>query len=274
MGVSATREGLVVKIYFTRAGIKKISFLPVYMENFAQPEAAEEIRGEIILERLKFPLGREDTYYWDKESGSFKKGKKAVVYVNDSKREGVLHKKEQADLDRDLSPENYILENGRLEITENSKKVWESPPSWWIEDFILADSNNDGITDINLSLWKSGRFGPSRPFWVKENDQSVKNHFFILDVKNDKVEQIWGSSNLWQPNCEFRIDDIDSDGRNDLVTIEGEYSEKGECDGEYVGVWVWNGWGFSRKWQSERGNFSDLEIEKVDKKNLIVVKNF
>jgi len=64
--------------------------------------------------------------------------------------------------------ENYNLEDGQLTIRENEKAVWQSPDDWWVDSFVLADSNNDGILDINLSLWKSGNFGSSKPFWIEK----------------------------------------------------------------------------------------------------------
>ncbi|MFH1601973.1 MAG: hypothetical protein ABIB61_03405 [Candidatus Shapirobacteria bacterium] len=175
-----------------------------------------------------------------------------------------------ADLDNNSSPETYCLENGRLTIKENTKTVWQSPLEWQIDDFVIEDSNNDGVLDINLSLWKPGNFGTSRPFWVEENDMSVKNHFFVLDFINGSTKQIWGSSSLSEPNCEFQIADIDNDGKNDLIVIEGDYSQKPDCNGNYLAVWKWNGWGFSNEWRSEKGNFSHFEIEKIDEKEYII----
>ena len=101
-----------------------------------------------------------------------------------------------------------------------------------------------------------------------------KNHFFIFDFIGDAMKQIWGSSNLGEPNCEFQIADIDNDGKNDLIVIEGDYSHKPKCNGNYVAVWKWNDWGFSNEWRSEKGTFSNLEIEKNDGKSYIVVDSF
>ncbi len=153
--------------------------------------------------------------------------------------------------------ETYLLENGRLTITENSKTIWQSPADWQIDSFVLADSTNDGVVDINLSLWKPGNFGPSKPFWVKENDMAVKNHFFILNLIDGKVKTIWGSSNLASPNCEFKIADIDNDQKNELIALEGDYSQKPKCKGNLVAIWQWNGWGFSTqlKIPSQGGDF-------------------
>ena len=58
-----TREGLSVKIYFSKSGINKISFLPIVMQNFAQPEPASGLEAERILRRLRFPLVEKRTEF-------------------------------------------------------------------------------------------------------------------------------------------------------------------------------------------------------------------
>lgn len=266
-----TKEGLAIKVYFAKDAINKISLLPVVMENLAQPRLADNGEAEKILQRLNFPLDNSDIYFWDNGKNNFQKTHGAMIYPESSQDNSVHSRQAEVNLDNDLTKESYILVNGRLTISENSKIVWQSSSEWWIDNFILADSNNDGIVDINLSLWKAGNFGSSKPFWVKENDMSVKNHFFVLDFMNGAVKQVWGSSNLAEPNCEFQIADIDNDEKNDLIVIEGDYSQKPKCSGNYVAVWKWNDWGFSNEWRSEKGNFSGIEIEKIDGKSYIVV---
>jgi poly-gamma-glutamate synthesis protein (capsule biosynthesis protein) len=269
-----TKEGLAIKVYFAKDEINKVSLLPVVMENLGQPRRADTSEAEKILKRLNFPLDNRNVYFWDSNKANFQKSYEAMIYLGNLKNNSVVSRQEHADLDNNLIKETYILENGRLTISENSKMVWQSPNEWWIDNFVLADSNNDGITDINLSLWKAGSFGSSKPFWVKENDMSVKNHFFVLDFVNGSIKQVWGSSNLGEPNCEFQIADVDNDGKNDLVVIEGDYSQKPDCNGNYIAVWKWNDWGFSNEWWSQKGNFSNLEIEKIDEKSYIVVDTF
>jgi poly-gamma-glutamate synthesis protein (capsule biosynthesis protein) len=174
-------------------------------------------------------------------------------------------KKETADLDNNLERETYLLENGRLTITETNKLIWQSPPDWKIDNFVLADSNNDELIDINLSVWKPGNFGSSKPFWIKENDPSIKNHFFIFNYINGSLKAVWQSSNLEVPNCQFTIKDIDRDGKNDLLVIEGNYDHKNKCEGTYLAIWKWNGWGFSNDWRGKKGNFSNIIINDIIK---------
>jgi len=269
-----TKEGLAIKVYFNKDKLNKISLLPVVMENLAQPRMAEIGESEKILKKLNFPLDNRIIYFWNSNKANFQKISGATIYLEEPQNKEIILKQKQADLDNNLIKETYILENGKLTISENSKIIWQSSTEWWVDNFVLADSNNDGIADISLSLWKAGNFGSSKPFWVKENDMSVKNHFFVLDFINGEIKQVWGSSNLAEPNCKFQIADIDNDGKNDLIVIEGDYSQKPKCSGNYVAVWKWNDWGFSNEWRSERGNYTNLEIEKIDGKNYIVVDSF
>jgi len=59
-----------------------------------------------------------------------------------------------------------------------------------------------------------------------------------------------------------------------LIVIEGDYSQEPECNGNYVAVWKWNDWGFSNEWRSEKGTFSNLEIEEINKKTYILTDSF
>jgi hypothetical protein len=54
---------------------------------------------------------------------------------------------------------------------------------------------------------------------------------------------VWQSSNLDRPNYEAGLADLDGDGTNELVVVEGEYDDPGVRE---AGVWRWNGWGFSK----------------------------
>ncbi|HOL90627.1 MAG TPA: CapA family protein [Candidatus Pacearchaeota archaeon] len=268
---SETRKGLMIKVYFTKDEITKISLLPIIMKNLAQPEIADINEAKKILQRLNFPTSKQNIYF--KNNDTFEKDERAVIYVNTLQKQSNIFKKEKRDLNNNLFFETYELKNGKLTIEENKKNIWESPDNWWIDDFNFNDSNNDGIVDINLSLWKPGNFGKSKPFWVEENDMSIKNHFFILNLIGNSIKEVWGSSNLSNPNCEFKFADIDNDKENELIVVEGDYLEE-KCNGNFVAVWKWNGWGFSNEWRSEKGNFSNLEIEKINNKNYILVDTY
>lgn len=174
-----------------------------------------------------------------------------------------VEKNESADLNNDGIKEEYSLRLGRIVVKEESEIIWESPEDWWIDNFVIADSTHDGILDLNLSLWKNGNYGPAMPFWVKENDMSIKNHFFVYGFVNENFQAQWGSSNLPAPNCYFDFYDANDDGKSDLVVVEGEYSDKPDCKGNYLAVWTWNGWGFANEWRSEEGIYGKDDLVDV-----------
>ncbi len=220
-------------------------------EKIASQKESEKIVPDSFFTKRIF-------YSWNGITNNFDIEEKTIS-DNYFRERADLHE-EQADLNNNSILENYILKNGKMIVKEKEKIIWQSSDDWQIVDFVLADSNNDGIIDLNLSLWKPGNFGVFKPFWVKKNDMRIKNHFFVYDLVGDSLKQVWCSSNLSKPNCEFKIADINGDGENELIVIEGDYLKKFECNGNFVAVWKWNSWGFFNEWRSEKGNFSNLEI--------------
>jgi hypothetical protein len=252
---------LAISSYYLRS-LNQIQDEKEFLDFLAQKKKLPQKNREVFLIASKI------AYSWS--DNNFEKKSTTTAYEKNIINKTVS-KKEIADLNNNSFQETYSLGNGRLMIIESSKTVWQSPSNWWVDNFDLADSNNDGVLEINLSLWKAGNFGSSKPFWIKENDMSVKNHFFVFNFINDSMKLTWGSSNLSAPNCEFKFTDVDEDKKNELIVIEGDYSQTLICKGDYLAVWKWNGWGFSNEWRGEKGNFSNLKIEKNDGKNYIVV---
>lgn len=150
---------------------------------------------------------------------------------------------ENFDLDGDGTVEQIALKDGKITIQADSQIVWQSQDNWWIDFFFLGDANNDGALELNLIVWKEGSFGPNKPFWIEEEDTEVKNHLFIFKLEQGHIKPVWQSSNLDSPNYWGEIIDMDGDGENELLTIEGSYTDSRKSE---VTMWKWNGWGFSR----------------------------
>jgi hypothetical protein len=147
------------------------------------------------------------------------------------------------DLDRDSVQESYILRDGSVTVKDGSRIIWQSEDGWWVDYFFLGDVNNDGVLELNLLVWKEGSFGPYKPFWVEEEDLSVKNHLFIFKLEKGNFKPVWQSSNLAHPNYRAALIDINSDGKNELVAFEGSYTDPKQIE---VTLWKWTGWGFTR----------------------------
>lgn len=167
-----------------------------------------------------------------------------------------LFREERADLDNDGQEEIYSLRDGRLTVTlqegqENleDQVLWQSPEEWWVEDFILGDITNDGQPNLSLCVWREGSYGPYKPFWVEANDNLVRNHLFVYKLESPEgnteetsVKAIWQSSHLARPNYQVSLAQIDGDGVNHLVVVQGDYEDPTFGETAY---WKWNGWGFS-----------------------------
>ncbi len=169
------------------------------------------------------------------------------------------HQEQSIDLTQDANPEHLSLHNGRLSVYDRGARLWQSPDNWWIDAFTIADATYDGQLNLVLSLWKKGDYGPSQPFWETENDTSIKNHLFVYEYSNHQLQQVWGSSNLSRPNCEIAFNDIDQDGQQELLVIEGSYADSDNCHGTHVAIWQWNQWGFFNEWRSEAGSYHTID---------------
>ncbi|MCK9439260.1 MAG: hypothetical protein WC188_08815 [Candidatus Caldatribacteriota bacterium] len=218
-------------------------------------------------------FNKKEYYFWNEETNNYQEKLEELqdAELKNYEVRNLAEKTEVMDLNSNGINELYQLKEGVLKISEDEELIWQSPDEWWVDNFVLADINSDGEVNINLSLWKVGSFGSSKPFWLGKNDMSIKNHFFVLRLEDNQVSQVWGSSNLSAPNCEFTIADINNDGQNELLVIEGQYQEDLDCKGQYLAIWNWNSWGFSNEWRSDMANYSQLRIEKINGKSYIIV---
>jgi len=169
-----------------------------------------------------------------------------------------------ADFNNDGTDEKIQLENGVVKVFMNDKKILETDQNWNVKEVITGDFNNDGSMDLGLYLWKTGSYGQSLPFWVKENDDSFKQHLFLYDWDKNRLElkALWHSSNLPYINVKTYLNDINKDNENELIVLERPYTLGIGNFGEYIAVWKWDEWGFTNIWRSEKGRYYDLTINK------------
>jgi len=183
-------------------------------------------------------------------------------------------KKEKADIDDDGETEKAFIKNSRAYIEKKGKIIWQSDAKFKAENIVLADIDNDRKIDILVSLWKIGKYGPDLPFWLEKNTNDWSNHFFIYKWQENKIKLFWGSSTLDAPIKEMAIQDVNSDGKNELIVLEGDYDNSNNRYADYLTIWHWNEWRLFNDFRSEKGGYFDLEIQKVENKTYICVKNY
>ena len=73
------------------------------------------------------------------------------------------------------------------------RSLWTSPSEYKVQDGFLTDLDRDGDTEMILLVWKRGRFGKHRPFWIESDEKSFSQHILIYDVGDATQEGIDGN---------------------------------------------------------------------------------
>ena len=74
------------------------------------------------------------------------------------------------------------------QITVAAGVFWTSPSEIKVQDGFLTDLDRDGNTEMILLVWKRGRFGKHRPFWITSDERCYSQHVFIYDVGDEAQE--------------------------------------------------------------------------------------
>jgi len=266
-----TRLGMVMTFLFEKNVIREIEAVPIQMHNFAQARLAQGNAAETALERLQHPVGWATTVQWDgSESGATLNVR--AMPLQSALRTGItIEKMLRDDLNANRRGEEYRLKDGRLTVIEDDFPIWESPTDWWVQDAHIADIDGEDGRELVLSVWKSGDFGSSKPFWKKENDMTVRHHVFVYEFKNDVLSPRWQSSNLPRPNCEMMFSDLDGDNIEELIALEGEYTPDATCTATTIGIWKWENWGFYNQWKSKPGLYWSPRAEKAGSGSQVII---
>ena len=160
-----------------------------------------------------------------------------------------------------------VLGEGTLTVVHQRHEVWGSDPSWDVRQLLVADVNNDGQQEAAFVLWKPFRLEPAIIYdtfgfpslW---EEGSLRNHLFIYGWREAAWQHLWCSSPVADPIIEVAAPDIDGDGANELVVLEGSYDAP-DAAARHVTVWQWNGWGFTLQWRSPRGVWEHLMLQDV-----------
>jgi hypothetical protein len=157
------------------------------------------------------------------------------------------------DLTGDGVPEHVRRIDEQLVVISGGDEVWRSPPAWRVVDVAMGDPNDDGRGEILLALWKRGLDGLETP--SPEKERVPRSHPFIVGYRGGIYRTLWGGSAVSDPIHELELGDVDGDGMEELVVLDGD-----DPDQRTVSVWRWHGWGFSLAWRSEPGAYRGLSL--------------
>ena len=143
-----------------------------------------------------------------------------------------------------------------------------SPANWHIAAAALADVTHDGVAEWALLVWRPWRDWPiqrwsSVPSPIADfHDAAGQScHLILLDPQSGR--EIWAGSALPAPLLALAVGDVDGDGRNEVVALEGDYVTGRDGPASRVNVWRWNGFGFTLEWRSPPGVFHQLRLTDV-----------
>lgn len=146
---------------------------------------------------------------------------------------------QEADLNHNGIPEDYMLQHHQITVWEGGKTIWQSPQAWQVDQIVIGDVTNNGCEEMVFLLWKEGSYGPSRPFWQNGEDTVWSNHLFLYSLVGDQFKQVWCSSALSPPLQDLLIAPDPQTGENCLTARESKFGLP-----DFIRL-KWDDWGFT-----------------------------
>jgi hypothetical protein len=170
------------------------------------------------------------------------------------------------DLDGDGRVEQVVFLQGSVAIQRGQETLWTSPPGWEVTQATISDLNQDGQPELAILLWRD--FAPwpidawlAHPGRINDfHDQEKRScHLILIGWRGDSFVELWAGSALVDPLLDFTTADINGDGDNELIAMEGRYDGLRDT-AHAVTTWEWNGFGFSLLARGPRGRFQSLIV--------------
>jgi len=156
--------------------------------------------------------------------------------------------------------------------------LWQNPPDWHIQQAAITDLNHDGILEAALLVWRPFRPLPIDSYLPVQHShtefqtaEGQSCQMILLGWNKGEFKEIWAGSALAEPLQAFAAVDLDGDGFEELVTLDGRY-ENIKQPAQTLSVWTWNGFGFSLLAQ-EAGSYQTLSVVNTSHGSAIVAGN-
>jgi hypothetical protein len=167
--------------------------------------------------------------------------------------------------------DHNVIDGGPAARSPVSPGMPDLPPDWHIAASNLADVTGDGIAEWVLLVWRPWRDWPIQrwnaapsPIAGFHDAGGDSCHLILLDPDQGGRE-IWAGSALPMPFLSLIVADVDGDGANEVLTIEGSYADGRNGNGTHVDVWGWNGFGFTMEWRSAPSTFDPSCLADTDR---------
>jgi hypothetical protein len=183
------------------------------------------------------------------------------------------------DLDNDGLLEQVILKKSIVTIQRDDTSLWSSPPNWEVKQVEITDLNHDGQPEVTLLLWRDFAPWPIDDYLVHPG--RIQNfhdrlgyscHLILIGWRQQAFREIWAGSALIDPLLTFATADLDKDGKDELIALEGRYDDHLGLNNA-ITVWQWNGFGFTLLSRGPQGYFHAFRVVRsTDTTNLLLVQ--
>ena len=182
-----------------------------------------------------------------------------------------------ADFNRDGTLESLLLAGGRLSILSRGQSVWQSPAAWTVIQAAITDLNHDGAPEATLLVWRLFRPWPVDQ-WLPYGGRITDFHnaagfscqIILIGWRGSEYGELWAGSPMAEPVRSFAVVGLSAGRHQELVTLEGRYSDARSAPGRAIKVWDWNGFGFTIVSGME-GTFNKMALVQArDGRNLIL----
>jgi hypothetical protein len=182
-----------------------------------------------------------------------------------------------ADFDGDGQPETLALADGNATIHSADQIRWQSPPTWRVQQALIADLNHDGLPEVVLLVWR-----PFKPWPVDQwlptggrirdfhDSDGMSCHIILIGWYQNSFRERWAGSALAQPVKNFAAADLTGSGKQFLVALESEYDDPPSAAARRLKVWEWNGFGFTVVSQMQV-SFSQLAIAEAENGQTLIL---
>jgi hypothetical protein len=183
----------------------------------------------------------------------------------------------QADFDGDGRPESLLLSGGRGSIRSQDGMAWQSPANWEVIQAEITDLNHDGHPEATLLVWR-----PFLPWpvdkWLPAGGRIASFHdagrdschLILIGWVRGRYAEVWAGSAMVEPVRAFAAADLNGNGSQQLVTLEGTYKQPRSAPARVLKVWDWNGFGFTVV-SAVDGTFSQLAMVRTGSGRVLIL---